>query len=563
MKTHIPRQKHHRSARLLKYITHCTLSILIALSLNGCGGPKYSKDMKIFLGDYFASNFPLKFEGTKIEQLSEGSSASVALFHADLTVTENLYTSAISNKPISDVVAQDERMIMAGVPNTEIQTLQQELKSIPDVPILKVVIPAGQKITSSGKLRATLRDDGSWGFTWIDQPSGLSLGTKAPSGQWYQEGSPEARAYLTDVNAKIAHYMATSDKAIQSIKDARQAEAAHAALVQAQIAAENKKRVDAFLSDCAGDKVMYGSWQTAEANGEIGINFGKSWKTAQGYSFEGYLFDPADHSHTKPFNGRVTGTGSVDSPFKFDLSVTKGGGVITGYCGYGHIPTQFINKTGCFLLDAVAYHCLLTYSPEAGSLQGNLTAQDTLPMFLPKSLFGDQTVSMQFAKSYVPKSTETSSENSSTISQVTNGKSAATPLELVQQAQSQRTVAPSQGLNSERPAPIRVPHPNRNIHIYYPSDKFPKDIVGQGLAGSFLIDGEGLSGGEELIPESAKLIAPLCRHFVVLNHSTGLPPGAIINYIDSLKIIEIPRSNPLIFVRNNGLGNYDVKEEKY
>lgn len=302
-------------------------ALLIPLVISGCGGPKYSKDLKEKLGQNFASNYPLKLESVKIEQVSEGSAASVAIFHADLSVTEDLY-APVTDTNRSRVEPTISRMQQANVPIGDQQALEQTIPAI--VPILKVVTPQGRKITSSGKVRAMLKDDGTWEYHFLDEPSVTLEGIKAPSGKWYSEGSPEAKAYLAEVNSKVSDFMVSADKAIQAAQDVRKKEEEQAAEAQARVDAENKRRVEAFFADCASGKVMNGFWQSTEAKGNIGIRFGENEKFADGYSFQGVLFDPNDPSHTKPFTGMAKGKGTPQDPFKLELAVTSGSGIITG-----------------------------------------------------------------------------------------------------------------------------------------------------------------------------------------------------------------------------------------
>jgi hypothetical protein len=84
------------------------------------------------------------------------------------------------------------------------------------------------------------------------------------------------------------------------------------------------------------------------------------------------------------------------------------------------------------------------------------------------------------------------------------------------------------------------------IPIWAPRDKLPKDIVGHGVAGNFVVQGEDATGGATLIP-AEDAANPFARQFTVANMSTGMPRGTLVP-ITQRRLVQIPRNKPLIFI---------------
>jgi len=96
------------------------------------------------------------------------------------------------------------------------------------------------------------------------------------------------------------------------------------------------------------------------------------------------------------------------------------------------------------------------------------------------------------------------------------------------------------------------------IPIWAPRDKLPKDIVGHGLAGNFVISGEDVTGGAVLIP-AEDAANPFARQFTVANMSTGMAKGTLIP-ITQRRLLQIPKQSPLIFIGRGILpGTYIVE----
>lgn len=93
--------------------------------------------------------------------------------------------------------------------------------------------------------------------------------------------------------------------------------------------------------------------------------------------------------------------------------------------------------------------------------------------------------------------------------------------------------------------------------IWSPRDKLPKDIIGHGVAGNFVLRGEYATGGAVLIP-AEDVANPFAREFVVANLTSGLPRGTFIP-ITQRRLVQVPRSKPLIFVGRGIPGSYIVE----
>jgi hypothetical protein len=96
------------------------------------------------------------------------------------------------------------------------------------------------------------------------------------------------------------------------------------------------------------------------------------------------------------------------------------------------------------------------------------------------------------------------------------------------------------------------------IKIYSPHDKFPPDIIGKGVAGSFVVIQEAIGGGAMVVPAEDALFPLAARKFIIQNKSSGFPPGEAIPTDQQVRI-NYPPSNPLIIIGKGPLpGFYTV-----
>ena len=103
-----------------------------------------------------------------------------------------------------------------------------------------------------------------------------------------------------------------------------------------------------------------------------------------------------------------------------------------------------------------------------------------------------------------------------------------------------------------RQSQARQPRPETFFGpIWGPKEKLPKQIRGHGLAGSSVVAGQ--FDGYLLLEAEADNMNPFCRRFVVANRSLNLPDP--FHYIppDQRQVLEIPRSNLLVFLEKTSL----------
>ncbi|MFZ4775984.1 MAG: hypothetical protein ACOYM3_11500 [Terrimicrobiaceae bacterium] len=136
-------------------------------------------------------------------------------------------------------------------------------------------------------------------------------------------------------------------------------------------------------------------------------------------------------------------------------------------------------------------------------------------------------------------------------------KTTSTPVSTPVPKKKQPT-APAKKQTTQAPA-VKQPEV-RQIVVWGPTDKLPKDVTGQGVAGNFVIQGEGANGGAELIP-ATEASNPFARVFVVVNLTSGYPPGTLLP-IGQRRLIQVSTNRPLIFIGRGLLpGIYNVQAQ--
>ena len=114
------------------------------------------------------------------------------------------------------------------------------------------------------------------------------------------------------------------------------------------------------------------------------------------------------------------------------------------------------------------------------------------------------------------------------------------------------------GTNSANGTISARKHSKSAVKVYSPREKFPPDIIGKGVAGSFVVIGEAIGGGAIIVPSEDAMFSIAARKFIVQNKSSGFPPGAVIP-IDQQKRWDCPSSDPLIIIAKGPLpGFYTV-----
>lgn len=107
--------------------------------------------------------------------------------------------------------------------------------------------------------------------------------------------------------------------------------------------------------------------------------------------------------------------------------------------------------------------------------------------------------------------------------------------------------------NSSKPRQTQIP-------LWLPKDKLPKDVAGHGLYGNFVVRGEDITGGAEIIA-AEDAANPFARVFTIVNLSSGMAPGTLVP-ISQRRLVQIPKSKPLIFIGRGILpGLYNVQAQ--
>ena len=378
--------------------------MLLALSfaLAGCGGQKYTKDFKEWLGLQLASTQPMKLERVTIEEVSGGKVESVFNFRGEFSVTEDLYEEAELPDDLSFGLTV-ARFSEVGQFDKGIAALHaiEEL----NVKILRVVTPKGSKGVFSGKARAEMNHDGSWAFAVLEGDGSVLKGKRPQQAtKWVIEGSKEAKELLAILKTKIAALEDLADKTEKEAADAKRKTGEE----RQRLAEETKKREEAFLAVIAPGKEIIGVWQGGEASGEIGVRFGEQLQMTDGYSIQGQIFDPVEPSRAKAFSGTITGDGTPDKPYVLNVRIPKSEGKRPDDAEMARTR----NKTAGFLLAPSQFGMELRYHPEEASFSGYVQRGNYIydPNVAPGPDRGK--VPLQFPNGYTPKPTHTDAATS-------------------------------------------------------------------------------------------------------------------------------------------------------
>lgn len=410
--------------------------VFAAISLAGCGGPKYKEPFKEWLGLKLATEQPIKLERVAVEEISAGKIETVFTFSGKFSVTRDLYETvevsddqAAAAKVVSDRLAT-LGMIQSGEGGALLSSLRRELST----PILRIATPNGHRGEFSGKVKASLNDDGSWSFQILEVSSIALDGTSPPEGEkWLLEGSREAKEHVENLKKQIAEMNAFVDAAEKKAEEARKQEEvrlaeeqrkaeeerkkeeARLAEEQRKVEEEAKKREEAFLAEIAPGREIVGLWQGKQSRGELGIRFGNCTKFGEGYSLDGVLFDPANRSLTKPFVGKTQGKGTSESPYEFEFSVLKSNSITESETIY----RQTLDKTAGFLLQRSGYNAHLIFNPNDGSFSGLLVKGDIYSPHI-SGVFSYSKIPLQFSKGYAPQSSAAGTKPPSPSSESTS-----------------------------------------------------------------------------------------------------------------------------------------------
>ena len=401
-------------------------AVLLSSLFSACGGPKYSKDFKEYLGLKLAEAAPIKLNGVAIEELTGGKIESVFTFSGDYVVTDNLYSKGelTTTEKLEGFI---KRMEPTGIPDNVIRESKipqfiASLAEINKIPVLKFATAKGTKSRVAGRAKAQMNNSGSWGFQILDVTGAKLAGEKAPDGQWVAEGSPEEKAQKAKFDAAFNELDALGNQLIKENEEKKIAEAARAeeaakkaaeeaksraeqARISADIAAEATRistaksaaeadaREAAFLTAIDKGKIYFGVWQGASARGEIGIKFGERVRMGRDFSIDGVLFDPAKPQNEKLFSALTSGLGTPEKPYIIEIKMAVGEGVSVA----DKFGPDIKNKTMGLLHSETRFVIPLTFDSADTSFSGQL---ENSFMF---SYQVDGPAKVRFLKDYTPK----------------------------------------------------------------------------------------------------------------------------------------------------------------
>lgn len=170
--------------------------------------------------------------------------------------------------------------------------------------------------------------------------------------------------------------------------------------------------------------------------------------------------------------------------------------------------------------------------------------------------FKDKSTQAEFAKYkwYRPQPTRSAADIEAAFTEIEHANK-----ELLAAA---RQVASNMDARGESGSP-QQPEQKRNVKlpktIYGPTDKFPDDIAGRGVAGRFLVVGTDMEGRFQLIARSDAR-NPFPRKFTITNSSIRDRPGVVL-LIENYKPLDRSREVPFIILgKAPGMGVYLIKD---
>ena len=155
---------------------------------------------------------------------------------------------------------------------------------------------------------------------------------------------------------------------------------------------------------------------------------------------------------------------------------------------------------------------------------------------------------------YLLSTAQAADDITSILNKIESTKSVPTiPSKSVGETKKSTGKSSSTSNNSSKPRQPQIP-------LWLPKDKLPKDIAGHGLYGNFVVRGEDITGGAEIIA-AEDAANPFARVFTIVNLSSGMAPGTLVP-ISQRRLVQIPKTKPLIFVGRGILpGLYNVQAQ--
>jgi hypothetical protein len=153
---------------------------------------------------------------------------------------------------------------------------------------------------------------------------------------------------------------------------------------------------------------------------------------------------------------------------------------------------------------------------------------------------------------FLLSTTHAADDITSILNKIESNKSVPTiPTKEIGESKKNSSKNSSSSLKPSKPSQPQIP-------LWLPKDKLPKDVAGHGLYGNFVIRGEDINGGAEIIA-AEDAANPFARVFTIVNLSSGMAPGTLVP-ISQRRLVQVPKNKPLIFVGRGILpGLYNVQ----
>lgn len=368
------------------FVTVCG-TLIVALGLIGCGGPKYQGDFEKWFGMFVAEKMPAKVTTVSVEEAASGDAENIFQFTASGETTEDLYTSSqfLEVQSLNALVESTKDFSDRAVRAAGIEPLLSELTDGYSEPrmVLQVASPKGTKVGFHGKVRAK-QEAGVWKFSVIELtqdelpgsrranfPRALIKGSNeekeaTEKSSTLQNQLRDAVTLAEKINAEENRVAAAEAERIQMELDEstrKQTELRQAE--DAKLAKERATNKALLLKHLASGNVFHGTWRGVSARGTMGLRCGKGTDAADGYSMDAEIFDIDKPEFIKKVSGMVSGDGGTGTPFVLELHVTDHESEIATYQHRDGSALGFVAGNSRFTLP-------LTFDADAGTLSGTL-----------------------------------------------------------------------------------------------------------------------------------------------------------------------------------------------
>ena len=208
--------------------------LMAAFILTGCGGPKYSAEVRAAADERITKGLPMQISALVIEELSGGEPDAVFSFTGEYLLTDNLYDGAPPLRAMADLRKVDEIRaklfpFAALISKTKFKAASDDLAAELSAPLpyFHIVTPRGTRKKFAGNGLARLTKDGSWEAQILELNCDFPAGGTPSMKNWLLEGSREAKAYEAKIAAKMKEFKeaaAEADKLILAAKQQKSSE---------------------------------------------------------------------------------------------------------------------------------------------------------------------------------------------------------------------------------------------------------------------------------------------------------------------------------------------------